>query len=121
MFNYDFIGNCIYTALLILIYVFVYRLLGYSFTGSLSLSNHVLFLATSFFIVSIGLFISNFFSSKYGNLIAYLLFFIQISFQVEPFYRWTIFHLSHRPTLLVKCLKITSYLEHGKAFNFRYL
>lgn len=77
MFNYDFIGNCIYTALLILIYVFVYRLLGYSFTGSLSLLI-ILSLATSFFIVSIGLFISNFFSSKYGNLIAYLLFFVQI-------------------------------------------
>lgn len=77
MFNYDFIGNWIYTALLILIYVLVYRLLGYSFTGSLSLLI-LLSLITSLFIVSIGLFISNFFTSKYGNLIAYLLLFVQI-------------------------------------------
>lgn len=77
MFNYDFIGNLIYCFILLFIYVLFYRLIGYSFTGSFGLLMLIV-LATSLFTVSIGCFIKNFFSSKYGYLISYLLFFIQI-------------------------------------------
>ena len=77
MLHYDFIANCIYCFLLLFIYVIIYRILGHSFTGSFWILM-ILIVATSLFIVSIGLFIQNFFSSKYGYLVSYLLFFAQI-------------------------------------------
>lgn len=77
MFNYDFLANFIYCLILLMIYVLVYRLIGYSFTGPLWLLIPPVFVS-AFFIVSIGSFIGSFFSAKYGNLAANVIFFIQI-------------------------------------------
>ena len=79
MFHYDLIVNWLYCFLLLIIYVLVYRFLGYSFSGPMWLLIPPI-LVTSFFIVSISAFIGNFFSVKYGNLIATILFFVQIIF-----------------------------------------
>lgn len=77
MFHYDLIANWLYCFLLLIIYVLVYRLLDYSFLGPLWLLIAPV-LVTSFFIISVGAFIGNFFSAKYGNAVATVLFFIQI-------------------------------------------
>lgn len=79
MFNYDFIANWIYCFLLLIIYVLFYRWIGYSFSGPLWLLIAPV-LVTSFFIVSVGAFIGNFFSAKYGNAVATILFFVQLIF-----------------------------------------
>lgn len=77
MFNYDYLANLLYCVILLSCYVLVYRLLGYSFEGPIPLLILPI-LATSCFMVSVGSFIGNFFSAKYGNMISLILFFIQI-------------------------------------------
>lgn len=77
MFNYDFIGNFIYCFICLLLYTMVYRVLHYSFSGPFLLLL-ISVISTSFFIVSIGLFIQYTFSPKHGYLVAYTLFFWQI-------------------------------------------
>lgn len=77
MFNYDYLANLLYCVILLSCYVLVYRLLGYSFEGPIALLILPI-LASSCFIVSVGSFIGNFFSAKYGNMISLILFFVQI-------------------------------------------
>ncbi|MGL4373760.1 MAG: ABC transporter permease [Turicibacter sp.] len=78
MFNYDYLANLIYVVFIFAIYVFVYRILGYSFTGPIHLLGLGI-LVIGFFCVSLGSVISTFFTPKYGNAIAMGLFFLQVA------------------------------------------